>query len=109
MLSARASAVLPALAVLLIAHAAVQTFHVFEQMRQSVILLLFHSFIFRPSFIGRSKYDISHLRRLQHHERFIYLHEHGRTRITSTVEHHTVFRYRNGKKQQTVLSSRWHS
>ena len=52
--------------------------------------------------------DISHLRSLQHHERFISVHNHERTRITSTVEHHTVFRNRKGRKQQTVLSSRWH-
>ena len=54
-------------------------------------------------------HDIFHLRSLQHHERFINVHDHERTRITSTVEHHTVFRNRNGRKQQTVLSSRLHS
>ena len=32
--------------------------------------------------------------------------DHARTRITSTVEHHTVFRNRNGRNRQTV-SSRW--
>ena len=52
-------------------------------------------------------HDISHLRSLQHRERFINVQNHAR--ITSTVEHHTFFRNRNGKNRRTVLSSRWHS
>ena len=81
------------------------TFHVFEQMNRSVIseccywkitqLKGFHSLIFRH---WKIVYDISHLQCAQHHERFTGVQDHARTRITSTVEHHTVFRNRNGKK-----------
>ena len=73
-----------------------QHFHVFEQMNRSVIsecccwrntqLKGFHSLIFRHWKIMISLISDVNVQ------------DHARTRITNTVEHHTVFRNQNGRK-----------
>ena len=75
--------------------------------KTSISILLVHPSRPSPSppWLARCSSPINE----RHANAFVWTSQAKWHRITSTVEHHIVFRYRNGRKQQTVLSSRWHS